>query len=224
MIWGDSHAYCILPAIDQIAREHGVAAMTAWYTSTAPVLGYAPPAKLGGFSLGEESLQFNQAVYASICAQKVPNVLLAARWSGYFEVESKERGQKAALQFGAALVETIRKIRAAGSTPWILLEVPGHQVAVPKALASHEIFGTDIRRYNGTPGLEAIKNRSINNLKEELVSAGAKLIDVSDLLLDPTGHYYMMNIKETALYFDSHHLTQAGARFLSPAFKSLVAP
>ena len=211
LVWGDSHARSILPAVDQIARDHGVAAHAAWNSSTPPVLDYVPRVQ---YSLGKDCPAFGEAVLDHVRRNRIPAVLLAARWSGYFGGEQDE-------QCIAALVQTIERVRQAGSMPWILMEVPYHRTPVPKALLLRDVLQTDIRKYADTPEALALRNRSMLSLRPLLEASGARIIDVSDLLLDRHAGHYAMDHESVALYYDDQHLTKAGACFVAPALAAI---
>lgn len=192
MVWGDSHARSILPAVDQLGLDQNQGVITAWHSSTAPVLGWQPEQGDEDFSLGSDTPAFNESVLNFIASEKIPSVLLAARWSGYFAPESKPELGVEEGSFGRKLVETVERIRAAGSTPWILIEVPNHRMRVPKALIFHELFRTDVSRFSATPEEVNVRNRAIAALVPELNTAGAKIVDVSALLRDPQKEVFLM--------------------------------
>jgi peptidoglycan/LPS O-acetylase OafA/YrhL len=223
MVWGDSHAGSILPAIDSIAQEHSMVVLTAWYSSTPPVLGYQPVPRAQDFSLGKDCPVFNQMVIDYVARERIPAVLLVARWSEYLENESTTGLDSAQGSFATALLETVKRIRAVGAMPYLLMEVPNHKVPVPKALLSREILGTDLRPYTGNPHCLAERNREIAALIPSITAAGARIIDVSDSLFDGASGFYLMERDGTALYFDTNHLTQDGALFvrdsLAPLFE-----
>jgi hypothetical protein len=221
MVWGDSHARSILPAADQLGKEMDKGVVTAWYTSTAPVLGYTPNPHKKSFSLGAESTKFNSAILRYISSHKINHVLLAAQWHFYFE---EERNPKLGIEegkFGRLLVETVRQIRAAGSHPWILMEVPNHLESVPKSLLIKELFASDISQFLATPKTLEAQNQLMTALIPDLEAAGAGIIDASKWLIDPSLQSYQMAYEGLPLYYDEHHLTQDGARHVRQALMPL---
>jgi peptidoglycan/LPS O-acetylase OafA/YrhL len=217
LVWGDSHAGSLLAAADRMALDHSESVLAAWHSGTPPVLDYAPAPDRKGWSLGNECPAFNQAILELALKHRIPDVLLVARWSGYFEDEFETRSGIETGTFGRQLVQTVKRIHAAGSRPWILMEVPNHGVPVPKALVVQEVFSTDISRFAATMGTMTQRNRPMLDLIPELESAGARIIDTSALLLDPATNRFRMAHQRKALYFDSHHLTRNGALFVREA-------
>lgn len=224
MVWGDSHARSILPATDDLGVVHNKGVIAAWHSSTAPVLGYQPDPRRDVYSLGPDSPAYNESVLSFIASRSIPSVLLAARWSAYFELEADPRLGIDRGTFGKKLVETVRRIHAAGSTPWILVEVPNHEAKVSKALVYQEIFSSDISRFAGTTATLKSRNRGIVELIPELEAAGARIIDSSNLLLDPLSGRFKMIEDSQPLYYDKHHLTRSGALYIRQAFMPIFVP
>ena len=219
LVWGDSHARAILPAVIAHAEERRSGVEVAWHSSTPPVLGYVPHPDHVGFSLGDDCPAFNQAVIDHVAKRGIPHVLLVARWRDYFEVRTEKGLGMAPDAFDRALIHTIRSVRAAGATPWILMEVPGHRTAVPKALVSHELFGTDLSPYTCSVSLLGQRNSRMRALVPALREAGAQVIDANAPLLDPARDICRMELDGVALYYDEHHLSRAGALLVKPALE-----
>lgn len=224
LVWGDSHARSILPAAEALAHENSLGVLTAWHSSTPPVLGYVPDARFAGFSLGKDCPAFNQAVLDHVAHHRIPSVLLAARWSGYFEAESNPRLDTPNGAFADALLETVRKLREAGATPYILMEVPNHKVAVPKALLAREILAADVRPYACTPDELASRNLEMIRLIPDLTEAGAQIINVANRMFDTEEQLYRMDHEGIAFYYDNHHLTRHGAIFVRHSLAPMLQP
>jgi peptidoglycan/LPS O-acetylase OafA/YrhL len=58
-VWGDSHAMAVLPALDDLSKQHSIRACAATHSETPPLLDYVPA---GVYSLGNEAPTFGQAV------------------------------------------------------------------------------------------------------------------------------------------------------------------
>jgi hypothetical protein len=224
MVWGDSHARSILPAAVKISGDHGAAVLTAWHSSTPPVLGYEPHPDYVGYSLGNQSPAFNRAVLDYIGKHRIPNVLLAARWRDYFDVRTEAGLGLAPDAFANALIQTVEELRNAGCKPWILLEVPNHSVPVPKALISKEVFGTDISPFTCSQSTMEFRHAPLRQMLSRLEHAGARLIDPTPLLLDAPHGQFLMHRDGIPLYYDAHHLTQFGAHSIAPALAPIFYP
>ena len=222
LVWGDSHARSILPAIDSVGAEQGVGVLSAWHSSTPPLLNYEPSDIYNGFSLGSQTPAFSRAIVEYVKTHQIPQVLLVARWRGYFEEEAKDSEEGA---FADALLETIRELRQVGCEPWVLLEVPNHRAPVPEVLLHQELFGRDIGPLQCSPKDRLNQHAAMQDLLPQLKLAGARVIDVGPALFDPLTNRYVMDLNDVALYYDAHHLTQVGARLVAPVFaEAMFAP
>lgn len=219
MVWGDSHAGAILSAVERVADQADAKAAVAWYSLTPPVLDYHGPGK---HSLGKDSIRWNRAVFDFVIEKGIPNVLMAGRWSEHFEKGS------ANAELGNAMVATVKKLRDAGVLVWVLDEVPGHRVRVPKAFIVAETLGVDPHAYACDVAHRQVQTAALNEWKAELVAAGASFLDVSEKLYDPAAGRYRMESEGQLLYYDEHHLTAHGARSvgesLHPIFSDFSGP
>jgi peptidoglycan/LPS O-acetylase OafA/YrhL len=220
LIWGDSHARSIIPAVIEASQGENAVAVV-WHSSTAPIVDYIPADRFSEFSLKQKSSAWADAVINQVRIKGIQNVILAARWSVYFNAmtEDTENTQMAIENFNTLLLLTIEKIQNSGAKVYILREVPNHKISVPKSLTKAEVFGTDIKKYQATQQSLAKQNAEFDLLQERIKKAGAKIIDVSNLLYDSENAVYMMSNEGEALYYDNNHLTFFGSRYLSEAFK-----
>ncbi len=218
LVWGDSHARSILPAIIAAAEVAGAAVIPAWHSSTPPVLNYIPSSR---FSLGEDSPLYAEAIINYVEKSGVPSVILVARWSGYFRDEAELLAAAAPLRvhFNDALIKTVHRLRVANVAVWILREVPNHLVSVPKALAKHALFDTDLSQWKCSAESYQQQNAPFDALSAALRLAGAQIIDVSGLLEDDDG--YAMQTDGIPLYYDSDHLSKGSSDLLAPAFEAI---
>lgn len=225
LVWGDSHACSILPAALTAADANGVAVLGVWHSCTPPVIDYISQTSSAHFSLGSDSPAWCAAILEQIKKKKIPRVLLAARWSGYFEAEEQLRvsGEAFPVSLGSALVKTVRALREVGAEVWLLREVPNHGAPVPRALVKAEILGTNIlpATCNRTR-LDSI-NALFDLLRDELTQVGANILDVSNFMIDEETNYFRMEKNGDALYYDSHHLSQAGARLVADSFHPIFS-
>ncbi|MDA7615199.1 acyltransferase [Akkermansiaceae bacterium] len=220
MVWGDSHARSILPAVVTAADEKDLLVLAAWHSAQPPLTDYESRRR---HSLGSDGPEWCEAILESIKHRRIPRVLLAAQWSEYFsdDQEWQAHGGSAALGVGDSLLRTVRSLRQFGTEVWILREVPGHLISVPKALIMSEVLGVDLSRFTCDEKQLSKLNGPFDAMRGDLEAAGAKIMDVSPLLLDENTKQYRMEMGGVAMYYDSHHMTEQGARLMAPAVKSL---
>lgn len=208
LVWGDSHARSILPAVDDLAKQCDVGVAVAWHSVTAPVLGFR---STDHWSLAGDSVAFNQAVFEFARDRRVTDVLLAALWGSY----------RPMTELRAALDRTLSALAGLGIRTWVLREVPRHRVPVPEALIHRELFGTDLRPYQNTAADYARQGEWLNQALAGLSVAPTGVLDAGPLLLED-GRLRMTQGGE-ALYYDMGHLTAAGARLVAPALRPVFS-
>jgi hypothetical protein len=79
LVWGDSHAMAVLPAIESLCHLNNTTALAATRFLTPPI---------GGFRNDEEDT-FNHLVLEFLEKSGIHTVILAGRWSSYLTNESE---------------------------------------------------------------------------------------------------------------------------------------
>lgn len=209
LVWGDSHAMAITPAIDKLCREHQRRGVLAGFHSTPPVLDYITPREFG---LGQLAPKVAASVVAFAAREHIPHVIMTAKWDAF----------AASAEFRADLIATVRALMSAGSQVLLLRDVPAPGFDVPRIAALTTLRGGDIHSL----GLSKEKHQQAHAALEptfaELTRMGATVIDPADLFLNPHGIYGVLK-NDRILYYDSHHLTREGAALLSPLFEPVFA-
>lgn len=206
VLWGDSHAMALLPAVAKACSELQIAGVMASHSSTAPILDWKQPATRHG--LGVLAADFNEEVLNYIEREKVKNVLLVAFWEGYFRNGDSAR-----------LVSTVKKIDTAGAQPWVVLQVPKQMQPIPKALARTVVFGDPETRYCVEDYHHPLygKMEDVGSFISLMQSAGGRVIDVRPAFFDAESGRYRISLDGRSLYHDDAHITAYAA-------ETLVAP
>ena len=205
LVWGDSHAMSLLPALDQIGRDRRERIVVATHSATPPIQGLREWDYAG---MRGESDSWNEAVFSHVERLRVPRALFACRWTNYQLAPGEE--QSAAV----CIANAVSRLQAHGVAVWLLKEVPNQPVNVPKALAIAAIRGSD--RNFGLP-LDLYEKQSH---EEDLLLARARLAGA--LVLDPAaflpvaGGKFQVEQDGCCLYADRTHLTSHGAALLLP--------
>lgn len=215
LVWGDSHAMVAIPAMDDLLRERGLTGLAVTRTGTPPVLGWSDfgsPQRIAG------DVDYNDSVLSYINDRHIRNVILIAYWHRYTVNSGNRSGSKS---FLTSLSATIRQLVAAGSTPWIMLDVPHHPFHVVRAMTSPFYSSADIESHCAKP---PVGNEPDAKERAELIAqietAGGHILDPRPRFLDPTGRHYVVEANGTALYRDLNHLTTDGAKLmLLPLFR-----
>ena len=209
MVWGDSHAWAVMPALDELCQKHGRRAVAAVYPATFPALGYV---STNPHSLRERSPAFHEAVRRFIISQKVTDVLLVATWNGHFDEGNPEQAQQ-------ALIKTVRSLKAEGVRVWLMKSVPTYTQtnSIPKALARAVMMGEEPGLVGKTLADHETASRTQTALFAELAAEGAGILDPMPRLSTPEKRC-RVSVDGHSLYRDHHHLTVFGAGYLAPIF------
>ncbi|WP_025857415.1 acyltransferase family protein [Pseudomonas sp. CHM02] len=231
LVWGDSHATALIPALEDAANRHDISLVQASFAGCMPLDGLENIARCA---------HFNQRVEKALAEQSFSDVVLAARWSLYLygqmsgdkEHALKEPGTGkyvravAEQRFAQGLRERISGLRAAGHRVWLVKEVPLQEIIVPYRLSRLTMMHRPVDR-EGLPLEEHVERQAfITRLFDELAAAdsGVGVLDPAPLLCGADG-LCRVELNGRALYTDDNHLSDVGARhieaFLEPLFRSL---
>lgn len=206
LVWGDSHAMAVIPAVESLCKENLVRGVAATHLANAPLVGYVGT---NSFSLKEESVSFNSNVVKFSLSNRISDVILACSWDA---IRTD--------QLRATLVATVNAFYGSGTRIWILKQVPRQRWSVHDKLAPAALHGFDPESIGLPLGEYRKEFQSQNRIFEEVAS---KFPNVT--ILDPSVYFVNSNklcrvAKDgVALYSDDNHLTVAGAMLLRPLFE-----
>ncbi|WP_337269072.1 acyltransferase family protein [Oryzifoliimicrobium ureilyticus] len=228
LLWGDSHAAAIAPAIDRAAREFGL-------TGTFVAKASCPPLPDGDFaqsSIDEICKPYNDAVMALIKRHKYPYVFMAGYWPKYVHrAELPSQGiffdptkpppledHSAPIRDG--LMRVTAELKAQNIIPVLIFDVPEAGYAVPEVLAKAELSD---KSFDIALPLSFTRQRQA--LSRKVLEDVAKANDLP--LADPLKEICddtkcRLIVGDTVLYRDKDHLSSKGAAILSPAFGPIM--
>ncbi|NWA04246.1 acyltransferase family protein [Pseudomonas gingeri] len=231
LVWGDSHAAALIPALEDEARKHGVNITLAAYSGCLP------------FNRNENTpgcVRFNQRVVQALDQEKYSDVVLAGRWSLYvYGQRSGDTGAAlmdpatgkydraiAERRFAEGMGSLVRQLRTTGHRVWLVKEVPLQDFSVPYRLSRLAMVGLPIKG-EGIPLTEHLKRQAyIDALFVRLadVDPDVRLLDPAPQLCDAIGGC-RVELGGRSLYSDDNHLSDVGSRyveaFLEPLFTTL---
>ena len=226
LVWGDSHATALIPALDASARQYGVNVMLASSAGCLP---------LQGLEHGERCAHYNRRVEQTLNAEPVGDVMLVARWSLYLDGDAKgDKGHalKAADgHYDRAIAEQrladglrtrIDELRRAGHRVWLMKEAPLQPFNPPYRLSRLAMLHQPTSG-TGFALAEHLKQKAfINQLFAQLAAndPGVKVLDPTPQLCDDTG-LCRAEQEGHSLYTDDNHLSEIGARLLLPVLAPL---
>lgn len=225
MLWGDSHADAMLPAVRAVAlREH----RAGWFAGTdacVPLLGVKRPDAPKCFA-------FNNEIIKLATSPGIKDVILDARWAKNAEGTAygdegngriavyddhglaKTTAENEALFF-RALSRTVRALTIAHKHVILIDSVPEIGWAVPAVLA-HEAL-THVRL---TPGIPYAQNLARQHTvladfaQMKACYPGVAVVNPQDILCDK--QLCHVTLAGRPLYRDEHHLSNYGAMQIVP--------
>jgi peptidoglycan/LPS O-acetylase OafA/YrhL len=212
LLWGDSHAKSLAPAMIALGQQYGVRGKLAAFSATPPLLNFVNHSSA---SLDEKAPIWAEGVVQRVKSEGISEVILAASWAQY------ARQDAGALR--DAMLLTLRRLQENSARVWIVLDVPVQMSSVPQSLALHALhqpFYPDPRRVATTKDQHDEENSVMLQLVPELEKAGARIIDPSVLSFDKDGRS-LLEVEGQCLYADRDHLTNIGSLRLKSLFEPI---
>jgi len=205
LVWGDSHAMALIPALDETCRELGVHGFQATYGATLPLLDFRSDRD------GSAPEQYDEAVLDRILAAEFDLVILVGYWSR--DSDNPD--------FLPSVRETLERLAAAGVRVVVLRDVPTQAGNAASLIAAPLRRGTDLEDVGVMLDQHRRRQHSADAAFAELSGANVTVVDPAPFLIDDSQRCRIVMNGE-CLYSDEHHLSLAGARRLKPLFTELL--
>ncbi|WP_395610048.1 acyltransferase family protein [Pseudomonas sp. B22129] len=231
LVWGDSHASALIPAMKDAAGKYGFSITQAGYSGCVP------------FSRKENTPgcnAYNERVTQLLNRDSFSDVMLVARWSLYVYGERNgdtgaaihdpvtgkyDRGTAEHL-FAEGVAALVQQLRASGHRVWLVKEVPLQAFNVPYRLSRLAMQGRPTDQ-EGLPLAEHLERQAyISAVFARITAAdpGVQMLDPAPKLCDANG-WCRAELGGQSLYTDDNHLSKVGTRyvegFLDPFFNTL---
>lgn len=225
LVWGDSHAGSLIPAMQVMAEQYGKTGWVFRNTGCPPMVGTERIDQ----EMDKPCLQIAKDALTFIKQYHIKSVLLASRWDMYargWEIGSEEVTREPVIEYNGmlgmeALQQGLPATRAAmrklGVQPWVMRQVPPQLTDVPTALATAEYFGRDrmvLRR-------EAQPIRDWHAPVVAVLEAGdaRHVLDPMPFFCPEGAKFCEIEKDGESLYSDNDHLSIYGSRYLAPVFE-----
>jgi peptidoglycan/LPS O-acetylase OafA/YrhL len=213
LVWGDSHAMSVLPAIESACVEAKSCAQAATHSSRPPVVGYVFPSQYGPDE--QEDACFNAAVLDYARSGAIRAVVLVGYWEHY----AKNDGAKLA----DALLNTVDGLQSAGVSVYFLKDVPVFSFEVPRTLVRYSQNELDLSQLGITPTDYAASNRFQASVLPRLQERGVHILDPVPILQARTNSATILPFDSGgSFYCDKSHLSTYGALAIKPLFVPVV--
>lgn len=211
LVWGDSHAMMLLPALDEMFRSAGVAARCAVNPSRPPILHFEGLARADSVA---ESNAFGAAALRYACSPEIDVVVLAGIWSSYFNYPG----------FADNLRQTIDALHAAGRRVYFVRDVPKYDFDVAAVLIYKSWYRQNLQELVISQAEYDRQNRGVAALSPYLAEQGVEMLDPIPYLRGGRAADGIPPFDERgAFYSDNNHLSLHGSHTLQPMFVELTA-
>lgn len=230
LLWGDSHADAILPAVAGTARSAGRTGLFAGGASCVPLLGVTTPAST--------CKPFNDAVEKVAFGPNIEEVILEARWAKYADGEpfgDEPHGHLALTDsqsqdplppdnhgvFERGLERTVRALTSAGKKVVLVASVPEIGWPVPAVLARRALAGEDLD--DVAPGMDVylLRQRFVLQAFARMQKLYGVTVIYPQQALCSNGRCNVA-VNGVPLYRDEHHLSVYGALKLQPLLAGIL--
>lgn len=224
ILWGDSHADALLPAVEEVALREGRAGLFAGTDSCAPLLGVTRPDAW-------KCRAFNDEVIKIATGPDITEVILDARWAKNADgtsygdeppgriliYDDQGRGTTTATTnavFVRGLERTVRTLTQAGKKVILVGSVPEIGWPVPIVLARMKLADENPQTDLTLSAYLQRQHFVLYAFAQMNKTYGAKVIYPHQVLC-ATGTCKVA-LRGIPLYRDQHHLSVFGARQLTP--------
>lgn len=199
LVWGDSHAMAVLPAIEALCHLNNTAALAATRYLTPPI---------GTYQHDEEDT-FNQLVLEFLETNRVHTVILAGRWSSYLANESEH----------PRLLETVDRLHELGIRVFFLKDVPNFPYHVPRIMTMNTTRKFDIHRLGVSRSDHDQANAYYLGLLPELEKRGVGILDPVPYFVRDENPDLLLPFDTTGVFYrDGDHLSVHGALSIREVF------
>ncbi|PWE45875.1 acyltransferase family protein [Pseudomonas prosekii] len=223
LVWGDSHAAALLPAIKTNAAREGRPVWLYSMSACPPILSDDPR---------ERCRDFNEQTMEQVRRLQIKDVVLASNWSLY--VYGREDGDKKVLlnshdniaqseaRMAAAIEARVAAIRAAGAQVWLFKEVPLQRKGAIGRLTSLARVGRSAEGLGRPLEEHLARQHFLSSLFDSMSAAdpGVHVIDPTPLMC--ADKVCSIEVNGHSQYKDEDHLSDVGSARLSPLFAPVL--
>lgn len=228
IVWGDSHAGAIAPAVERAAQSMGLSGLIANHTACAPLL------LLKRFDPWSRPCRgYNDSVLAQIDARHIRTVVLHARWALYTEgyrfkreegppllLTPRRRVRDNPAEFEKLLRKTLAELQRRQLNVVIIASVPEVGISVPRTLARQERSGSTSDVEPSFHEFMARQTQAFRILHDAARDYHALIIYPHQVLCDSVA--CAIAREGHPLYIDGDHLSAYGAEYLEPMIERVL--
>jgi peptidoglycan/LPS O-acetylase OafA/YrhL len=231
LLWGDSHALALAPALDMSAQKEGLAGYLAAQNACPPLLGVDRLERTTCYDFNNKILEYIEA------HPEWRTIILAGRWAlsvdgkrykteegksvTLVDMQSSTRAESNAIIFENGIERTINNLLKLNRKVVIVSSIPEVGYDVPSSYSIAFRTGRDI---NGiiAPTFDEYLERNgvvIDIMNEVRSRYNVQIIDPAGILCDKS--ICRVVVDGQPLYRDGHHLSIFGSLYISDVFNPL---
>ena len=214
LLWGDSHALAMMPAVKELAKAHGMHLYFVAKYNCLPLFAPSNPTKIDTATDRYGCANFNTAVLEAVTRLEPELIILDGAWAAG---EAPPRVPDVA----AGIEQTVSRVGHHSRSICVVFAVPMLKYAVSDALfvARRRHIPDDFLRLSRADALAQHRDME-HDMRAAAQRSGLTLVDPKDALCPADSCLYKAD--DQSLYFDDSHLSVYGAlyvaRTLEPCF------
>jgi hypothetical protein len=215
LVWGDSHALALMPAIKTLAKAHGMSTYFVGKYYCLPLVAPPSPTMIVATVDRYKCAAFNAAVVEAIARIKPDLIILAAVWDAG---EPPRYLPNAA----AGIEQTVSRVGDHSRSICVAFGPPNLKYAVSHALfmAHRRHIPDDLLQLSRTDALAQHRDME-HDVRAIAQRIGLKVADPKDVLCPGDSCLYKADGR--SLYFDDAHLSVYGALYVAPTLEQCFA-
>ncbi len=214
LVWGDSHALALMPAVNALAKAHGMHTYFVAKYDCLPLFAPPNPTKIDAATDRYGCATFNAAVVEAIARLEPELIILDGAWAA-------AEPPPHVPDIAAGIEQTVSRVGDHSRSICVVFAVPKLKYAVSHALlvARRRHIPDDFLRLSRADALAQHRDME-HDVRAIAQRSGLKVVDPKDVLCPADSCLYKAD--DRSLYFDDSHLSVYGAlyvaRTLEPCF------
>jgi len=214
LVWGDSHALALMPAVNALAKAHGMHTYLVAKYNCLPLFAPPSPTRIDPATDRYRCATFNAAVVEAIARLEPELIILDGAWAA-------PEPPPHVPDIAAGIEQTVSLVGDHSRSICVVFAVPKLKYAVSHALlvARRRHIPDDFLRLSRADALAQHRDME-HDVRAIAQRSGLKVVDPKDALCPTDSCLY--KVDDRSLYFDDSHLSVYGAlyvaRTLEPCF------
>jgi peptidoglycan/LPS O-acetylase OafA/YrhL len=214
LVWGDSHAMALMPAVTALAKAHGMRTYLVAKYNCLPLFAPPSPTRIDPGMDRYGCATFNAAVVEAIARLEPEIIILDGAWAN-------PEPPPHVPDIAAGIEQTLSRVGNHSRSLCVVFAVPKLKYAVSHALlVAHRLhIPDDFLRLSRADALAQHRDME-RDVRAIAQRGGLKVVDPKDVLCATDSCLYKAD--DRSLYFDDNHLSNFGAlyvaRTLEPCF------